>query len=186
MSILSPCDPAETVAATWASARHSGPVYLRIGKAGEPDLTSRAPEPFEFGKLRLIKEGKDTCIISYGPIMRMVFEVVEKLEQEYGRSVSIVSAHTLKPLDEQGVVNILKQYEMVVVIEEHSHVNGLGAHVKQIAWDYGANCRLLTFGLQDKFTNVFGSQEDLWHDHGLNVDRIYRDIVDPSPRGQIQ
>jgi len=66
MSIIAPCDPAETIAATWASARHSGPVYLRLGKAGEPDLTSQAPEPFEFGKLRLIKEGGDACILSYG------------------------------------------------------------------------------------------------------------------------
>ena len=88
MSIIAPCDPLETEQATWASAQHNGPVYLRLGKAGEPDLTSNAVEPFEFGKLRLIKDGTDTCIISYGPILKMAFEVAAKVEQKQGRSVS--------------------------------------------------------------------------------------------------
>ena len=174
MSILAPCDPAETVAATWASARHSGPVYLRIGKAGEPDLTSHAPEPFEFGKLRLLRQGGDTCIISYGPIMGMAFEIAKKLEKDGGRSVSIVSAHTLKPLDTSGIAEILNGYETVVVIEEHSRMNGLGAHVRQIAWDCGARCQLHTFGLQDEFIHAFGSQPDLWRAHGLSTEIICR------------
>ena len=180
MSILAPCDPAETAAATWASARHDGPVYLRIGKAGEPDLTSQAPDAFEFGKLRLLRQGTDMCIISYGPIMNMAFGLAERLDN-LGHSVSIVSAHTLKPLDEQGIKNTLNQYETVIVIEEHSNLNGLGARIKEIAWDYRASCRLHTFGLQDKFIHVFGSQQDLWDAHGLSIDRMYQDIAATSP-----
>jgi transketolase len=172
MSIIAPCDPAETTEATWASARHSGPVYLRIGKAGEPDLTSGAPDPFEFGKLRFLKKGEDACILSYGPIANMAFTVADELEAAKGISSSIVSVHTLKPLDTTGITQILKDYNTVVVIEEHSILNGLGARVKQLAWDSRATAALHVFGLQDEFIHVFGSQEDLWAAHGLSVDRI--------------
>lgn len=182
MSILAPCDPAETVAATWVSARHDGPVYLRIGKAGEPDLTSQAPEPFEFGRLRLIRRGSDICLLSYGPIMRMVFGVAERLEQEQECSVAVTSVHTVKPLDRQRVAEILRQYETVVVVEEHSEVNGLGAHVKQIAWECEAMCNLHTFGLKDEFIHVFGSQEDMWRAHGLSVDKICSRIISAAPK----
>ena len=177
MSILAPCDPAETTEATWASARHNGPVYLRIGKAGEPDLTANAPDPFEFGKLRMLKKGEDVCIISYGPIMNMAFEVAGIIEQSKGWSSSVISAHTLKPLDIRGITDILQQYSRVVVIEEHSVLNGLGAQVKQVAWDTKASCALHTFGLKDEFIHVYGSQDDLWRAHGLDVDTICEKVA---------
>ena len=54
MSVIAPCDPLEAESAVWACAKSDGPVYLRLGKSGEPGLTEQAPEPFEFGKLRCI------------------------------------------------------------------------------------------------------------------------------------
>ena len=176
MSILAPCDPAETIEATWACARHNGPMYLRIGKAGEPDFTSQAVDAFEFGKLRTIKEGSDLCILSYGPIMRRVFEVVEKLEAQ-GVSVAVESVHTIKPLDKEGIADVLNQFETVVVIEEHSVLNGLGMQVKEIAWDCRASSRLCTYGLKDEFFHVFGAHEDMWDVHGLGVDVLCKDIL---------
>ena len=176
MSIIAPCDPLETEAATLVSAQHSGPVYLRLGKAGEPDLTSEALEAFEFGKLRLIKDGSDVGIISYGPIMKMAFEAAARIEQEQGRSVALFSAHTLKPLDRDGIARIMDRFETVVVIEEHSEHGGLGAEVKQIAWDSRAECKLYTFGLKDEFIHTYGSQLDLWRAHGLSVENICKTI----------
>lgn len=174
MSILAPCDPLETEAATWVSAKHNGPLYLRLGKAGEPDLTSKAPEPFTFGKLRLLKPGKDACIISYGPVMKMAFEVAEKVEKAQGRSIAIVNAHTLKPLDVEGVGRLLCQYEKVVVIEEHSERGGLAALVKQIAWDKRASCQLHTFSLKDEFIHLFGLHTELLAAHGVSVPNVCR------------
>lgn len=184
MSILAPCDPRETEAATWACARHKGPVYLRLGKAGEPDLTAESPEPFEFGKVRLLKPGSEVCILSYGPIMKMAFDVAARIEQEQKRSTAVVSAHTLKPLDVEGIANILRKYETVVVIEEHSVLNGLGAQVKQIAWDYGAKCGLLTFGLKDEFIHVYGSNADLLKAYGLSAETIYSAVAKGSKNGR--
>lgn len=177
MSIVAPCDPAETEAATWVCAQHTGPVYLRLGKAGEPDLTSKAPEPLEFGKVRLLRDGAEVCILSYGPIMKMAFEVASRIEREQRRSVALVSVHTLKPLDVDGIVGILKRFELVIVIEEHSERGGLGAQVKQIAWEYGVKCDLRTFGLKDEFIHVYGSQLDLWQAHGLSVENVAKCVL---------
>ncbi len=176
MSIIAPCDPSETEAATWACARHTGPVYLRLGKAGEPDLTSEALEPFQFGKIRLVKNGNDICIISYGPIMKMTFELASIIEQEQSRSIALVSSHTLKPLDVDGISEIMKKFGTVVVVEEHSERGGLGAQVKQIAWEKGATCKLHTFGLKDEFIHWYGSQPDLWRAHGLSVESICKSL----------
>ena len=176
MSIVAPCDPLETEAATWACAQATGPVYLRLGKSGEPDLTSGAVEPFQFGKVRLLRDGSDVCIISYGPVMHMASEVASRIEEQQERSVALVSAHTLKPLDVDGIVGILNKFETVVVVEEHSEHNGLGAQVKQLAWENKVGCKIHTFGLKDEFIHPYGTQLDVWQAHGLSVDNIYKRI----------
>jgi transketolase len=172
MAVVAPCDPLEAAAATLACARHRGPAYLRLGKAGEPALTREAPAPFEFGRLRRIRDGRDVCIVSYGPIVKMAFDVAERIEAADGRSVAVVSAHTLKPLDRDGLARILREFETVVVLEDHSERGGLAADAEQIAWQSRAGCALHTFSLRDEFIHVYGSQQDLWRAHGLSVDRI--------------
>src|SRR5665213_3899361 len=71
MSVIAPCDPGETEIATrWCATQERGPVYLRLGKAGEPDFTSKSADAWAFGKVRQIRPGTDVCILSYGPIMK--------------------------------------------------------------------------------------------------------------------
>lgn len=171
MSIIAPCDPLEVEAATWACAEHAGPVYLRLGKAGEPELTGSAVEPFTFGKVRLIQNGSGVCVIAYGPIMRMAFDLAERIFLKTGARPAVVSAHTLKPLDRDGLASLLHRFDQVVVLEEHTSQGGLGPQLKQIAWESGARCRLHTFSLQDEFIHLFGSQKELWDAHGLTVER---------------
>lgn len=171
MQVLAPCDPLECIEATrWCVRQKNGPVYLRIGKAGEPVLTAQA-EPWQFGKLRYLRRGSDVCILTYGVITAMAVEIADKLAAQ-GRSVSLVSAHTLKPLDRDGITAALQQHRHVVVIEEHAPQGGLAPQVKQIAWDVRASCRLDTFTLQDAFIHNYGSTNDLLAAHGLSPERI--------------
>ena len=110
LSVIAPCDPSETEAATrWCAAQEQGPVYLRLGKAGEPDLSKAALDPWIFGKLRRLREGRDVCILSYGPIMKRAFALAERFEAA-GKSAAIVSVHTLKPLDREGLAEVLRSY----------------------------------------------------------------------------
>ena len=171
MRIIAPCDPQECIDATrWCAQQRQGPVYLRIGKSGEPTLTNGA-EPWQFGKLRYLRRGSDVCILTYGVITKMAFDVAEALQAE-GKSVSIVSVHTVKPLDRPGIVEALKNHKQVIVIEETAPLGGLGAQTKQIAWDIQAPCRLNTFSLQDAFVDNNGTWEDLLDAHGLSTPKI--------------
>lgn len=173
MSVVAPCDPPELREAVKAAVRHDGPMYLRLGKAGEPVLTADAPDPFQFGKVRRIKAGQQVCILSYGPIMRLASDIAARLESEQRRSTALYSVHTLKPLDREGIASILLRFPIVLVIEEHVEHGGLGAQVKQLAWETQARCRLQTFSLKDAFLHAYGSHDDVRRAHGLSVDQIY-------------
>jgi transketolase len=172
MQILTPCDPLETAKMTrYCALENQGPMYLKLGKAGEPELTNTAIDPFEFGKARRLREGKDICIMSHGPIMSMALEIADVLE-DGGASVSVLNVHTLKPLDRDGVSKALRDHNQVIVIEEHAPRGGLAPMTKQIAWDEKADCTLHTFTLKDEFIHCYGSHDDLRFRHGLDKDTI--------------
>lgn len=176
MRVLAPCDPLELIDATYyCAAQKEGPVYLRIGKTGEPNLTETAVDPFVFGKVRRIQSGRDVCILSYGPVMKKGVEVARELERQ-GKSVSIISCHTVKPLDRAGIERALKEHAQVIVIEEHVPEGGLASRVKQIAWDIKAGCRLDTFTLKDEFIHNYGSYDDLLAAHGISVPLILEQV----------
>jgi len=155
MTVSAPCDPLETRLATEWCAKGQGPVYLRLGKSGEPNLTENA-EPFEIGKIRYLTRGTDGCIFSYGPIMAKVLEKFKRRED-----VSIISCHTLKPLDVEGIEEALNLHKQAVVIEEHVPQGGLGAMIKAM----DSSC--LTYSLKDKFIHTYGTHDDLLQAHDL-------------------
>lgn len=174
MNVIAPCDPVEAEAATrWCVNQEIGPVYLRLGKAGEPVLSGDAKEPWAFGKIRALREGCDVCILSYGPIMKRAFEVAERFEKA-GKSTAVVSVHTLKPLDREGIAGLLRRFGQVVVIEECAPNGSLAMRVKELAWDSGAKSKLDVFTLQDQFIHCYGSHDDILAAHGLSTDHICR------------
>lgn len=176
MSVIAPCDPAEAEAATrWCAVQQRGPVYLRLGKAGEPDFTSALAEKFTFGKLRYLRRGDEVCILTYGSIMKLAVEVADRL-QARGRSVSLVSVHTLKPLDLDGLAEALASHRHVVVIEEMSPQGSLGLNVKALAYERRAGCRIHCFSLRDEFVHVYGSHEEVLAAHGLTAENIMAGI----------
>ncbi len=172
MTVLAPCDPAEMVLATrWCGTVSTGPVYMRLGKAGEPDLSADAAEPFEVGKIRYLTRGSDIAILSYGITTGMAMEIYRHLTAK-GRSVSILSCHTLKPLDQAGIQRVLGSHKRVVVIEEHVPHGGLGSRVKEIAWDMQVSCKLDCFSLRDEFIHFYGTHSELLAAHGLSLPAI--------------
>lgn len=174
LAVVAPCDPAETAAATrYLALENQHPCYLRLAKAGEPDLTSTAAEPFIFGKLRTLRPGKGTCFLSYGPTpVAMALKLSDRIAAETGEPATVISAHTIKPLDKEGVARVLHSYARVVVIEEHVPHGGLGSRVKEVAWDTAAPCRLHTFSLKDEFIHCYGNHQDVLESHGLSIGAI--------------
>jgi transketolase len=175
MQIIAPCDPQECIdAVRYCANQKNGPVYLRIGKAGEPTFTAEA-DPWEFGKIRYLRKGADVCILTYGVIVNLADQIASNLEAK-GIHPSLVSCHTLKPLDTEGIAQLLQRYSKIIVIEEHAPQGGLGPQVKQIAWDSQARCQLQTFSLKDEFIHNYGSRENLLAAHGLSENHIMASI----------
>ena len=171
MQVIAPCDPAETELATrWLAEHNAHPAYLRLGKAGEPDLTTNAPDKFEIGRIRRLRLGKKVAFLTYGPITKDVLAAADRVAEKTGEAATVVSVHTLKPLDADGIAGILKSYDAVAVVEEHVPHGGLASRVKEIAWDVRASCNLKVFTLQDKFIHTYGSHADVLAAHGLSVD----------------
>ena len=172
MSVVAPGDPLEVRSAVRHCARENqGPLYLRLGKAGEPILTQDAIDPWEFGKVRWIRRGDEICVLSYGVVLKMAAEVADRL-QEAGHSVSLASVHTLKPLDRPGIEDALRRHRRVVVVEEHAPHGGLTSRLKEIAWDIQATCKVNSFTLKDEFIHCYGSHDQLLAAHGLDVGSI--------------
>jgi transketolase len=166
MNVIAPCDPDEAEAATrWCAEQTRGPVYLRLGKAGEPKLTGGA-EPWVFGKLRYLARGDDVCILSYGGITKLAVELADRFRAR-GESVSVVSMHTVKPLDEAGIVEAFQRHKRIVVIEETAPNGSIGRRIKELAWDAQARCQIDTYSLKDEFIHHYGEHADVLAAHGL-------------------
>jgi transketolase len=169
LRVIAPCDPEETRLVTlWCVEQQEGPVYLRLGKAGEPVLSDNTSDKFAYGKLRYLRKGHNICIIGYGPILKMGIELAELYKQK-GKSVSVISAHTLKPMDDTGIRKMLLDHQQIIVLEEMSPRGGLADAVKVVAWETGATCKINSFSLKDEFIHCYGKHEDVLAAHGLTL-----------------
>ncbi len=178
MTVLAPCDPLEMRLATeWCLTKSSGPVYMRLGKAGEPNLTENAVEEFKIGKIRNLSKGKKIAILSYGITLKMCFEINEILKKN-GLNASIYSCHTLKPFDEENIAKILSTYDKVVCIEEHVPQGGLSSLVINSAWKNKSNSNINVFTLKDEFIHFYGNHNQLLDVHGLSVSKVVKKILE--------
>jgi transketolase len=130
MTVIVPCDYAQTKAATEAIADFKGPVYLRFGRPVWPIFT--ADKPFEIGKAQQFSEGTDVSIFACG---HMVWNAIQAgvILQEKGISVEVINIHTIKPLDEEAVLNSIRKTKCAVTAEEHNVIGGLGDAIAQVA-----------------------------------------------------
>ena len=129
MTVINPCDFNQTKAATLAIAKHEGPVYLRFGR---PKVTTFIPEdtPFVIGKALRLREGKDVSIFATGHLVWEALCARETLEVE-GIHAEVINLATIKPLDEQTIVQSAQKTGCVVSAEEHQRHGGLGDAIAQ-------------------------------------------------------
>ena len=130
MTVINPCDYNQTKAATIAIAEHHGPVYLRFGRPSWP-IFMPDTLPFVIGKGILMQEGTDVTIIATGHLVAYAMEAVQKL-QEQGISAELINIHTIKPLDEEIVLDSVSKTRCVVTAEEHQRNGGLGDTIAQL------------------------------------------------------
>ncbi|MCB0608707.1 MAG: transketolase family protein [Lewinellaceae bacterium] len=129
-TVINPCDYNQTKAATMAIAEHHGPVYLRFGRPSWPVFIPESL-PFEIGKALLLSEGTDVSIFATGHLVWNALEAARSLAGE-GISCEVINIHTIKPLDEEAVLDSVSKTRCVVTAEEHNRFGGLGDSIAQV------------------------------------------------------
>jgi transketolase len=172
MVVICPGDAWEVRAALRAVMKQDKPVYIRMGKKGEPKVHQGPVEKFAIGKAIPVVEGSEICLLSTGNMLPEAIEAGRLLEK-VGKSVRVVSFHTVKPLDADCLTEALGRFELVVTVEEHSVIGGFGSAVVEWAVDNGVDTRkVLRIGTPDKFFKESGEQEHARKQLGLSADQI--------------
>ena len=161
MKVFSPADYYETEKIVKAMAAIDGPCYIRVNRNDVPVVTD-PDAPFEFGKVRVMKEGTDAVIFATGFMVYQALEAAKALEAE-GISAKVVNVSTIKPIDAEGVVAAAKGMKAAVTVEEASVLGGLGSAVCETLAEGPAESRVkvLRMGIQDVFGTSAQKYEEL-------------------------
>ena len=178
MTVINPCDYSQTKAATMAIAEHNGPVYLRFGRPGWPMFTAE-DQKFEIGKAVHMAEGSDVTIFATGHLMWNSIEAAKELASE-GISCELINIHTIKPLDEEAILDSASKTRAVVVAEEHQRNGGLGdaiasvlVHKLPVPMEY--------VGVRDSFGES-GKPAELLDKYGLSKNDVIWAVKDVLER----
>ena len=173
MVILNPSDDVEARAAVEAAYHHEGPVYLRFGRLAVPVINDRPDYKFEIGKGIVLRDGSDVTIIATGLCVSEALGAAEKLAAD-GISAQVINIHTIKPLDEELVVEAARKTGKVVTVEEHSIIGGLGGAVAETLGEK-LPTPMLRIGIRDVFGES-GPALELIKKYGLDADSIYEKV----------
>ena len=173
MVVINPSDDVEARVAVKAAYEHEGPVYLRFGRLAVPVINDREDYKFELGKGVVLREGKDITLIATGLPVAETLEAAEKLAAD-GIDAKVINIHTIKPLDEELIVEAAKETGKVVTIEEHSVIGGLGSAVCDVLSEK-APTKVLKIGINDTYGES-GPAVELVKKYGLDAESIYKKI----------
>ncbi len=173
MVVINPSDYIEAKAAVRAAYEHDGPVYMRFGRLAVPVLNTDPDYKFELGKGVVLREGKDLTIIASGLPVYNCLEAAERLAQD-GIDAQVINIHTIKPIDEDLIVEAAKATGKIVTVEEHSVIGGLGSAVCDVLAEK-APTKVMKIGIYDKFGES-GPALELLKKYGLDTDGIYEKI----------
>jgi transketolase len=169
MTVLAPADPGEARRATQAALDFDGPIYLRLGKNGEPDVLPEAP--FRIGQAVTVRDGGDLTIASTGTLLAEALAAAQLLARD-GMQASVIHFPTVKPFDAKAICEAGARTDRVISVEEHTVVGGLGSAIAEALADHGVGARLTRLGLPDTFAHAVGSQGFLLDHYGLSAARI--------------
>jgi transketolase len=176
LAILSPCDALEVRMLLPQVVRIKTPVYVRLARAGEPLCHDGGNKAVRLGRPSVLKEGRDAAVISYGTMVHEVLGAVGDLERETGRSIRVISWHTLKPLKEKLILPLLKGGIPVMVIEEQMPGGGLGSQLALFLKVRAIHSPFCHLHLPDKYLNLCGDREYLLGRNGLSRTHIKQGI----------
>ncbi len=172
LSVIVPADYYEAKSAVEFAARHVGPVYIRMTRSSSPVLFGEDYQ-FEYGKVRVLKEGSDITVFACGIMVAQSLEAAKILEGR-GISVKVVNVSTIKPIDVEGIIDAVKDTKLAITVEEHNVIGGLGGAVSEVLSE-NFPIKLKRIGIEDRFGRS-GKADDLLKYFGLDAESIAEKI----------
>lgn len=172
MTVVVPADGVSTARALFALYDMKGPAYLRLGRPVVP-VIYREQSAFEIGKANILRQGRDIAIIACGIMVSKALEAAQQLAEE-NIQAAVVDMHTLKPLDEEVIVQMAMTTGAILTVEEHSIIGGLGSAVCETVCAHHP-VPVMRMGVNDVFGQS-GEPDQLLDYYGLNVEKIVNNV----------
>lgn len=176
MTVVSPADSVETFKVMQASAVYDKPMYIRLTGGLNCPVVYKADYDFTIGKAVYLKEGADVAIIAVGTLVSEALKAAQLLEEQ-SISVAVINMHTIKPLDIEALEHVFSEAKLIVTVEEHSKIGGLGSTVAEYKATKNNAPPQLFIGLPDTFGKA-GAYEYLLDKYGLTAAKICEQIIE--------
>ena len=176
LTIIDPCDAEEMQQATKAVAKFNGPVYMRLLRGNRvPRVLDQYGYQFEIGKAKLLRDGGDVLMISCGEMTMRCLDAAESLEKDHIR-VAVLHVPTIKPLDKETILaEVKKAGRLVVTVENHTVVGGLGSLVANLMVDEQVSAVLKKIALPDQYLAA-GTLQTLQDTYGVSTSAVIAQI----------
>ena len=174
VSIVVPADPFEAQCLANISYEHKGPLYIRLGRAGEPAIHTALPD-FRIGKPIYLSEGKRVAVFAIGSMVYVCKQAAGLLKKK-GIEITLINMHTLKPLDTEAIAQIASAHDAIFTVEEHYREGGLGSAVAEVIAERRYAGLFRRIGI-DGLKKHVGDAEYLKDQYGLTTEKVYRKIM---------
>ncbi len=171
MEVYVPCDERETRAVLDHIVTTDKPTYVRLGRANVENVYES--EDIDVTKANILRRGTKAAVFATGVCVQSAMEAAEKLSKE-GIELTVVDICAIKPCDEEGILNVLKDHELIFTAEEHNIIGGLGGLIAEIST---SKCprRIVRIGIEDAFAES-GSYIELMKKYELDGEGLYKKI----------
>ena len=173
MVVLAPGDANEAKLMAAAMAGDKRPNYVRLPREKTPLFLNQTT--FEIGKSYSLRQGKNVALLGTGVMTYQLLKTAEKLAKEYDIQAEVIHFPTVKPLDEEAVLDVAQKCQAVITAEEGQIAGGFGSRVAELLSEK-LPVKMKRIGVNDMFGES-GKMSELWQKHGLDVNSIVRSVV---------
>jgi len=174
--VMSPADALEAYKMAIEAAKTDKPVYIRLSGNLNCPIVHHEDIDFEIGKAITLMKGTDVAIISTGLMVSESLNAAQQLKEK-GVSCSVIDMHTIKPLDLIVLKDAFDNHKLIVTVEEHNIIGGLGSAVAEYKATLANSPRQIFFGIPDSFPASVGSQKYIWNQVGISAECITQRIL---------
>lgn len=172
MTIVAPADADEMRRFMPLTIDHQGPIYIRLAKGYDPIVTT-GEVPFQIGKAIPMRHGSDALIVTTGVTLKSALDGADALSGE-GIDAAVLHVPTIKPLDTEAILDLAASVPVIVTIEEHTTIGGLGSAVAELIAEanFDPAKRFKRLGIPDVFPDEYGTQDSLLEKYSITQEGL--------------